>query len=103
MLDYFPVSSNMKDCMLKVVEARKMQICNHLINVHNSSQGIPLMTSFDWNLKYIMGNSSLESHRELKATLTFECHDKTSLSVEMSPDMIDKMIDELEKISSAAE
>lgn len=90
----------MKDFVLKAIESRKPQVAKHLLKVHNS-QEIPLMTSFDWDLKFITGSSSLASHREQKATLIFECDIKKSsetLSVEMSKDMIDKMINELESI-----
>lgn len=98
MLDHFPLSPELKDCVLKAVEGRKLKICQHLMNKHNSRM-TPLMTSFHWDIKFIIGNSSLSSHREQKASLIFECQHKNeseSLSIEMNRDMIDRMIKELE-------
>lgn len=92
----------MKDIVLKVIENRKPQVAKHLLKVHNAQQ-IPLMTSFDWDLKFITGNSSLASHREMKSTLIFECDIKDStemLSIEMNKEMLDKMIYELESVSA---
>lgn len=105
MLDHFPINADLKDCVFKAVEARKLAICRHLMIAHNSENNL-LMKSFDWDIKFIIGNSSLASHREQKATLIFDCNKKQSsetLSVEMGKDMIDTMINELEGISSAAE
>jgi hypothetical protein len=101
MLDFFPLSSDLKDCVLKAVEARKLQICKHLMN-QNNSKNTPLMTSFDWDIKFIVGNSSLSSHREQKATLTLDClhnNKPESLSIEMSRSAVEKMIKELENCS----
>lgn len=57
------------------------------------------MTSFDWDLKFVIGNSSLSSFREQRATLIFNCQrgkfDET-VSVELNREMIDKIIEELE-------
>jgi COMM domain containing 8 len=103
MLDSFPVKNEFKDCVLNAVELRKQKICDHLMSIHNS-QNSPLMTSFDWDIKFILGNSSLASHREQKATLIFECDHRNNpetISVEMRKEMIDKMIKELESVSQA--
>lgn len=74
-----------------------MQICTHLMNKHNSKK-LPLVKSFDWDLKFIIGSSSLSSHREQKATLMFDCiHDNQSefLSTEINRKKIDEFIREL--------
>ena len=103
MLDHFPINSDLKDCVFKAIEARKIVVCRHLMHAHNSENNL-LMKSIDWDIKFIIGNSSLASHREQKATLIFDCDKKKSsetLSVEMGKDMIDKMINELEVIAAA--
>lgn len=105
MLDHFPVEAVLKDCVSKAVEARKLAICRHLMNNHNSESNL-MMKTFDWDIKFIIGNSSLASHREQKVTLIFDCDKNKSsetLSVEMGKQMIDQMINELEAISSSAE
>ncbi|KAG5675118.1 hypothetical protein PVAND_005047 [Polypedilum vanderplanki] len=105
MLDYFPLTPELKDCVLKAVETRKLQICKHLMN-QNNSKNIPLMKSFDWDIKYIIGNSSLSSHREQKATLAFNCQHNgklEALSIEINREAVDKMIKELENCSAVNE
>lgn len=105
MLDHFPINADLKDCVFKAIEARKLVICRNLMHSHNSENNL-LLKSFDWDIKFIIGNSSLASHREQKATLIFDCDKKQSsetLSVEMDKEMIDKMINELEVIASVAE
>jgi COMM domain containing 8 len=96
------VIDELKDCVFKAIEVRKPQVCNHLVNLHNSSH-IPLLKNFDWDVKFIIGNSSLASYREQKATLMLNCQKgKTPemLTVELTRPMIEKMIQEIEHLSS---
>lgn len=61
------------------------------------------MTSFDWDIKFLIGNSSLASYRQQKATLILNCQKGTGselVTVEMDRAMVDKMIAELERESS---
>lgn len=98
LLEYFPVDDDFKDCIYKAIEVRNPQICRYLVNLHNSTQ-IPLMKSFDWDLKLILGNSSLASFREQRATLMLNCLKGSQdeyLSVELNREMVDKLIHELE-------
>lgn len=105
MLDYFPLTPDKKDCVFKAIEARKLQVCKHLLNEHNSKT-IPLMKSFDWDIKFIIGNSSLASHREQLAALSFECNkngEKETISMEMNQNMLESMIKSLEECSTVNE
>lgn len=98
LLDYFPIDDSLKDCVFKAIEVRKPKVCQHLVNLHNSSN-LPLMKSFDWDLKFIIGNSSLAAFREQKATLILNSkkgNDDASLSVELNVEQIEKLIQELE-------
>jgi COMM domain containing 8 len=98
LLEHFPVTDELKDCVFKTIEVRKPQVSNHLVNIHNSSS-IPLMKSFDWDLKFIIGNSSLASFREQKATLMLNCQKgkkPETISVELNRAMVEKMILEIE-------
>lgn len=98
LLEYFPVNDDLKDIIYKAIELRKPQVCQHLVNVHNSSN-IPLVKSFDWDLKFVIGNSSLASFREQRATLILNClkrNEAETLSVELNREMLDKLILELE-------
>lgn len=103
LLEYFPVDDGLKDSVSKAIEARKSQVCRHLVNTHNSSN-IPLMSSFDWDLKFVIGSSSLNSFREQRATVIFNCqkgNEAENISVELNSDMLDKIILELENISNS--
>lgn len=99
LLEYFPVADHLKDTVFKAIEVRKPQICQHLVNLHNRSQ-FPLMKSFDWDLKFIVGNSSLATFREQRATLMLNCQrgsEEETLSVELNRSMLEKLMNELEK------
>lgn len=98
MLDYFPINPNKKDCVFKAIEARKLDVCKYLMNEHNS-RSIPLMKSFDWDIQFIVGNSSLASYREQLATLSFECQKGSNLeaiSMEMDKETLESVIKNLE-------
>lgn len=105
MLDYFLLPAELKDCVINIIEARKLQICKKLMNIQNSKHNL-IMESFDWDIKYILGNSTLASHREQIATLILNCkknNENETLSMEMDRDMIDVMIKELENCSAVNE
>lgn len=98
MLDYFPINPNKKDCVFKAIEARKLDVCKYLMNEHNS-RNIPLMKSFDWDIQFIAGNSSLASYREQLTTLSFECQKGNNLetvSMEMDKETLESVIKNLE-------
>ena len=98
MLDYFPINPNKKDCVFKAIEARKLDVCKYLMNEHNS-RNIPLMKSFDWDIQFIVGNSSLASYREQLATLSFECRKGSkfeAVSMEMDKSSLESVIKSLE-------
>jgi len=98
LLEYFPVDDSLKDCVFKAIEIRKPRICQHLVSVHNSFP-TPLMQSFDWDLKFIIGNSSLAAFREQRATLILNCQrgkETETVSVEFNRGMLNKLIEELE-------
>lgn len=102
LLEFFPVNDELKDCVFKAIEVRKPQICQYLVKVHNSSNS-PLMKSFDWDLKFIIGNSSLASFREQRATLILNCQkgkETETVSLELNRSMIEKMIQELDQHTS---
>jgi hypothetical protein len=98
MLDYFPINPNKKDCVFKAIEARKLEVCKYLMNEHNS-RNIPLMKSFDWDIQFIVGNSSLSSYREQLATLSFECqkgNNTETISMELDKNTLESVIKKLE-------
>lgn len=61
------------------------------------------MKSFDWDLKFVIGNSSLASFREQRSTLILNCQkgkELEAITLELNRSMVDKMIDELETHNS---
>ncbi|XP_058451684.1 uncharacterized protein LOC131430605 [Malaya genurostris] len=61
--------------LVDVVEARKPEITQFLISEINAKDN-QLMESFDWDVKWIMGNSSLASTRQQIATVALNCRGK---------------------------
>lgn len=99
LLEYFPgLPEEYRDSVLNAIEVRKETITKQLLNQHNSST-IPILRSFDWELNWTIGSSSLASHREQTATLILNSKNKGNpecLTVEMNRDKLDQMIEELE-------
>ena len=100
LLEYFPVEDKFKNVVLIAIEVRKPEICQHLVNLHNQSQ-ISLMKSFDWDLKLVIGNSSLSTHKDQIATLILNCEQKKQeemMTIDITKEMVNKFINELEKV-----
>lgn len=88
-----------KNCVIIAIEVRKSQVVQHLLDV-NSSVEVPVLKSFDWDVKLISGDSSLVSRRETDSTINMSCQNGTSekqFSMELDSEMIDKMIVDIEK------
>ncbi|EAT33795.1 AAEL013935-PA [Aedes aegypti] len=94
------LSSSMQTALVHSVELRKPEICQFLVNKINSKDNL-LMESFDWDVKWIMGNSSLASTREQIATVMLNCRDKDqklkTVRFEMNRERLADMIEVLEK------
>lgn len=90
----------MQTALVHSVELRKPEICQFLVNEINSKDNL-LMESFDWDVKWIMGNSSLASTREQIATVMLNCRDKDqklkTVRFEMNRERLADMIEVLEK------
>lgn len=98
LLEYFSVDDNLKGIILSTIEIRKDKVCQYLLDYNQSSE-IPLIKSFDWDIKCITGDSSLSSYRDIITTLIFNCQkeDKEEkYSIELKYEMVKKMIQELE-------
>ena len=99
LLEYFPeLPEEYKDSVLNAIEVRKEIVTKQLLNQHNNSN-IPVLKSFDWELNWTIGSSSLAHHRQQTATLILNCKNKGKpecLTVEMNRDNLNQMIEELE-------
>jgi hypothetical protein len=103
LLDYVSLSEELQNHLLDTIESRKVKICKHLLNINNSKI-IPLLINFDWDIKFIIGNSSITSFRDQKASILFDClfnNANKSIPVEADLNMIEAMIHEIEHNSHA--
>ncbi|XP_039449161.1 uncharacterized protein LOC120428244 [Culex pipiens pallens] len=92
--------------LVDVLEQRKPEVAQFLINEVNA-KAHPLMESFDWDVKWIMGNSSLASVREQIATVALNCRGKDQrlqqVRFEMDRARLGEMIRLLEEVGGSAE
>ncbi|XP_055600873.1 uncharacterized protein LOC129749805 [Uranotaenia lowii] len=98
------LSPQMQTQLLEGLDRRRPEIDLHLINEVNARDGL-LMESFDWDVKWIMGSSSLASVREQIATMALNCRTGKDMRLrtvrfEMTRAKIDDMIRVLEGCST---
>uniref|UniRef100_A0A023EII4 COMM domain-containing protein n=1 Tax=Aedes albopictus TaxID=7160 RepID=A0A023EII4_AEDAL len=94
------LSPPMQGALVEAVQLRKPEICQFLVNEINAKDHL-LMESFDWDVKWIMGNSSLASAREQIATVVLNCRGKDqklkAMRFEMSRERLAEVIGVLER------
>lgn len=83
---------------LSILAARKPEITNYLIKLHNSKPESPILESFDWNIKWVMGNSSLSTMRNQIATLILNTRDHNEVMQQTFFELDKSKLDELIKI-----
>lgn len=66
------LSSDLQNSVLTVIETRNTEVKDFLVKEINSYDH-KLMDSFDWDLRWIMGNSSLSSYRKQIANIVLNC------------------------------
>ncbi|XP_058060105.1 uncharacterized protein LOC131210827 [Anopheles bellator] len=98
------LSSVQQDRLVEIVNLRKAEIAQRLIDeVNRREGGVPLVEWFDWNVSWIMGSSSLASIRQQLCTVTFACRDVdakgTTISFEMDRQQVDEAIRQLEAVA----
>uniref|UniRef100_A0A182YFV9 COMM domain-containing protein n=1 Tax=Anopheles stephensi TaxID=30069 RepID=A0A182YFV9_ANOST len=94
---------NRADRVLEIVNLRRPEIAQRLIDeVNRREGGVPLVESFDWNVSWIMGSSSLASMRKQLCTVTLACRDSDSksraINFEMGRDQVEEVISQLETV-----
>ncbi|XP_058815828.1 uncharacterized protein LOC131679191 isoform X2 [Topomyia yanbarensis] len=86
--------------LVDVIEQRKPEIAQFLINEINAKDNV-LMESFDWDVKWIMGNSSLASIRQQIVTVAINCRGKDlklkTVRFEMNRERLEEFIRLLEQ------
>ncbi|XP_055641872.1 uncharacterized protein LOC129778787 [Toxorhynchites rutilus septentrionalis] len=101
---HFPsLSQSLQAALVEVITLRKPEVAQHLKNEINAIDNL-LMESFDWDVKWIMGNSSLASRQEQITTLALNCRDKDmrlkTVRCEMDREKLGELIRILEQYSS---
>ncbi|XP_035783151.1 uncharacterized protein LOC118461670 [Anopheles albimanus] len=96
-------SPEQQDRVLEIVNLRKPEIAQKLIDeVNRREGGVPLVEWFDWNVSWVMGSSSLASFRKQLCTVTLACRDADSrsrmVSFEMDKGQVEDTIRQLEQI-----
>uniref|UniRef100_A0A8W7PYR9 COMM domain-containing protein n=1 Tax=Anopheles coluzzii TaxID=1518534 RepID=A0A8W7PYR9_ANOCL len=97
------LSPNRQDRVVEIVNLRRPEIARRLIDeVNRREGGVPLVESFDWNVSWIMGSSSLASHRKQLCTVALACRDGAAkphtISFEMGREQVEQVIRELEAV-----
>jgi COMM domain containing 8 len=96
---FFNLSTEFQQIAVDVIEARKPEVLTQIIANQNATKDL-LLDSFDWDVKWILGNSSLSSQRQQFASFLLNCRDgaKTKeIHFEMSKARLDDFINVLEK------
>lgn len=94
-------NSDFQRSVLDVLKIRRNQIENFLIDEHNSQSG-DLMTSFDWDIRMVIGTSNMLSHRTEILTLILNCKtskskDLKTIHMEIDKEKLDRLIEMLEE------
>lgn len=89
------------DCALSVIEARNKALCQFLLDNDNRSEDSSVIQSFDWEIKFLTGSSSLSSLKQQKATLILNGQRDDAaetISLEMDISTVSKIITQLDNI-----
>lgn len=95
------LSSDLQNSVLSVIETRNSEVNDFLANLINSKNN-KLMESFDWDLRWIMGNSSYSSYRKQIANIILNCRtgkgESEIVHFEVGESELDKLIEILENV-----
>lgn len=94
-------NTDFQQSVLDVFSVRRSKIEEFLINEHNARKN-NLLTSFDWDVREIMGASNSVSLRTQIATIIFNCKtnsaaEQKTVHMELTQQQINQLIDILEK------
>lgn len=90
-------STELQQSLLIILKNRQAEITEELTREINSRVNL-LLTSFDWDINWIMGNSSLSTHRYQLATLILNCRNKLGESENINFEVNYQQLDELIKL-----
>lgn len=95
------ISNSIRNCL----NTRKQELEHHLIKTAFLEAEHNLVESFDWNLKWVLGNSMMPNNREPIIQLKLQCARKNmdskvkhNIDFEMNTVQVDHLISDLENI-----
>lgn len=94
-------NTDFQQSVLDVFTVRRNEMEEFLINEHNSRTN-NLLTSFDWDIRWILGTSNMAALRTQITTLILNCKitkscELKTIHMELSTEQIDKLIAILEE------
>lgn len=94
-------NQDFQQVVLDVIRTRRPEVEDFLVNEHNARNN-DLLSSFDWDLRWIMGTNNLTTLRSQIITLIFNCNqnknpDLKTIFMEMDREKLDKLITVLEE------
>ncbi|XP_037959963.1 uncharacterized protein LOC119689246 [Teleopsis dalmanni] len=97
--EFANLSPELQRLVPAVLAARRPEIINYLIR-HQNAKEHPLVESFDWDLRYILGDSSYAYNQRQIVTVTFNNRNSKGnlkpLHIQMNPKKLDEFIKTLQ-------
>lgn len=94
------MNPDLQQSIVEVFKARQPEIVEFLLREHNSRQD-KLVESFDWDVRFVMGDSSLLTQRRQLTTVTLNCLEpggnKSLVHFQMNTGKLDEFIKVLEQ------
>lgn len=76
--DHTTLPSELRSIIPEVLDVRRDEVLRFLIREHNTTE-FPLVESFDWDVRLILGDSSFDQNIKQVATLTFRLSAEESI------------------------
>lgn len=96
------LNHDLQQSVIDVIKVRKPEVEDFLVCEYNSRQN-SLMSSFDWDLKWIMGSSTMSNLRMQVATLSLNCREKDGQNKTVFFEMNRKKLNELIRVLEECE
>lgn len=96
------LATDLQQSVIDVIKVRKPEVEEFLVCEYNSRHN-SLLSSFDWDLKWIMGSSNMSNLRMQIATLSLNCRMKEGQTETISFEMNRKKLNELIKVLEECE
>lgn len=96
------LNHDLQQSVIDVIKVRAPEVEEFLVGEYNSRHN-SLLTSFDWDLKWIMGSSTMSNLRTQIATLSLNCKAKEGQTKTVFFEMNRKKLNELIRVLEECE